>query len=67
MKIQKKKHFFGGGVGGEVGGLRGRGRVGGVRVDVNESRIELFLKIQKKNGGGEGGSMGVRVGGSGWM
>ena len=29
MKIQKKKNFLGGGVG-------GRGRVGGVRVDVNE-------------------------------
>ena len=32
MKIQKKKYFFleGG------GGFGGRGRVGGVRVDVNE-------------------------------
>ena len=32
VKIQKKKFFWGGG-GGSVGG---RGRVGGVRVDVNE-------------------------------
>ena len=32
VKIQKKK-FFGGGGGGSVGG---RGRVGGVRVDVNK-------------------------------
>ena len=40
MKIQKKNIFFwggGGGSGGEVrGGLGGRGRVEGVRVDVNE-------------------------------
>ena len=37
MKIQKKKNFFfwGGGVGGSVGGRWGVG-VGGVRVDVNE-------------------------------
>ena len=35
MKIQKKKICFGGGqVGGMFGG--GGGRVGGVRVDVNE-------------------------------
>ena len=34
VKIQKK-NFFGGGVGGG-GGVSGRGRVGGVRVDVNE-------------------------------
>ena len=32
MKIQKKKFFFFGG----GGGVGGRGRVGGVRVDVNE-------------------------------
>ena len=31
MKIQKKKNFFLGG-----GGVGGRGRVGWVRVDVNE-------------------------------
>ena len=41
MKIQKKIFFFWGGgrSGKEVGGgggLGGRGRVGGVRVDVNE-------------------------------
>ena len=35
MKIQKKKFFFlGGGGGGR--GVSGRGRVGGVRMDVNE-------------------------------
>ena len=35
MKIKKKKKL--GGLGGEVeGGGGGRGRVGGVRVDVNE-------------------------------
>ena len=34
VKIQKKKNFLGGGRGG--GGVGGRGRVGGVRVDVNE-------------------------------
>ena len=33
VKIQKKKIFFGGGVGGSVGGVR---LGGGVRVDVNE-------------------------------
>ena len=33
MKIQKK---FGGGGGSVGGGVSGRGRVGGVRVDVNE-------------------------------
>ena len=39
VKIQKKKiFFFGGGGGGRWGGggSGGRGRVGGVRVDVNE-------------------------------
>ena len=34
MKIQKKKFFFWGGGAGR--GVSGRGRVGGVRVDVNE-------------------------------
>ena len=54
MKIQKKKFFFGGG----GGGLGGRGRVGGVRVDVNQE-LKFFGKFKKKNwGGGEGGSMG---------
>ena len=62
MKI-KKKIFF-------LGGVGGRGRVGGgVRVDVNE--IEVFVKIQKKKlffggGGGRWGGRG-RVGGSEWM
>ena len=34
-----------------------------------ERRIEVFVKIQKKNwGGGQvGGSGGVGLGGSGWM
>ena len=32
MKIQKKNFFFLGG----GGGVGGRGRVGGIRVDVNE-------------------------------
>ena len=35
VKIQKKKKFGGGGCGGG-GPWGGRGRVGGVRVDVNE-------------------------------
>ena len=34
-------------------------------MDVNE-RIEVFVKIQKKIGGG-GGRVGGRGGGSGWM
>ena len=76
MKIRKKKKiFFGGGVGGSVGGVGlGRGQGG------CERRIEVFVKIQKKNifflgggvgGGGSGGrSVGGgrgRVGGSEWM
>ena len=37
MKIKKKIFFWGGGRGGGGGsGVSGRGRVGGVRVDVNE-------------------------------
>ena len=53
-KIHKNK-FRGGGVGRvRVGG-------GGVRVDVNERRFEIFVKILK-NGGGVGSS-GGRVGG----
>ena len=47
------------------GGGRGRGQGG------CERRIEVFVKIQKKNcgGGGRGGSVGGRgrVGGSEWM
>ena len=61
------------GGGGEVGGGGGRGRgQGGC-----ERRIEVFVKIQKKNiflegGGGRGGWVGgsvggVGLGGSGWM
>ena len=36
VKIQKEKFFLGGGGSGGGGGGQGRGRVGGVRVDVNE-------------------------------
>ena len=58
-KIHTTKNRRGGGVG-----------LGGVRVDVNE-RIEVFVKIQKKNlGGGRvrgGGGGRVGGGGSGWM
>ena len=68
MKIQKKKKkFCGGGVrwGGDGGvGLGGQSGC--------ERRIEVFVKIQKKNflGGGGGGGWGVggrwgRVGGGG--
>ena len=62
--------------------MGGRGRVGGVRVGC-EPRIEVFVKIQKKNffggsewmfffGGGGSGGGGVGGGGgsgegSGWM
>ena len=54
MKIQKKKFFWGGGVGVGLGGQSGC-----------ERRIEVFVKIQKKNGGGSvGGGSGE---GSGWM
>ena len=63
MKIQKKKIWGGGGVGGQ---WEGSGWGGGVRVDVNE--IEVFVKIQKNNffgGGGSGGSVGGGSG-SGW-
>ena len=61
MKIQKKK--LGWGREGEGLGLGGQGGC--------ERRIEVFVKIQKKNsvGGGGGGSVGGRgrVGGSEWM
>ena len=60
MKIQKKNIFFLGGSGGEVGG--GRGRVGGVGLGGGrggcERRTEVFVKIQKKNGGGRVGPWG---------
>ena len=74
-KFKKKKSFFG-------GRGRGRGRFGGVRVDVNEGgvnwgcqggcerRIEVFVKIQKKKiggGGCPGGSVSGGGGASGWM
>ena len=61
MKIQKKKIFWGGGVG-------GRGRVGGWGVGVGgqsgcERRVEVLVKIQKKNFGGGGvGGVGGGVG-----
>ena len=64
MKIQKKKNFGGGGVGGGVG-LGGQSGC--------ERRIEVFVKIQKKKigggvgGGGVGGGGWGRVGGSEWM
>ena len=57
MKIQKKI-FLRGGVGGG-GQWEGSGWGGGVRVDVNE------MKIQKKNWGGVGGGV-VGGSGSGW-
>ena len=62
-KIHKKKIFFfwGGGVG-RVGGEGGR--VGRVRVDVNEVLKFLGKFTQKKFGGG--GRAGGQVGGSGW-
>ena len=41
MKIKKKKNWGGGGEG-------GLGRVGGVRVDVDEEN-EVFVKIKKKS------------------
>ena len=53
-KFKKKNIFFfvGGGVPGGGGG-------GGVRVDGGcERRIEVFVKIQKKWGGGGGGQGG---------
>ena len=62
MKIQKKILLWGGG--GQLGG----GRVGWGGQGGCERIIEVFVKIQKKNGGGGGGSgRGVRLGGSGWM
>ena len=66
MKIQKKKKLGGGRV-----GFGGRGRVGGVRVDVNEE-LKFLGKFTKKNRRGGSVAKGVRwgvglVGGSGWM
>ena len=55
---------MGGGGPGGGGGGRGRGQGG------CERRIEVFVKIQKKNfffgGGGRGGGEGGSVGVSGW-
>ena len=45
--------------------MGGSGR-GGVKVDVNERRIEVFVKIKKKKIGGGGGDVGGGGGGSGW-
>ena len=55
---------MGGGSGGGGSGVSGRGRVGGGQGGC-ERRIEVFVKIQKKNflGGGSGEGGGV---GSGW-
>ena len=58
--------FRGGGVGrgGQVGGRVGGGGQGGC-----ERRIEVFVKIQKKNWGGGGGRglVGSGGGGGGWV
>ena len=48
----KKKSAWGVGLGGQGG---------------CEQRIEVFVKIQKKFGGGGGSRRGVRFGVSGWM
>ena len=62
MNSKKKIFFFGGGGGGGV-------RVGLGGQSGCERRIEVFVKIQKKNlgGGGSWGGGGVEGGGSGWM
>ena len=57
------KKWGGGSVGGGGSGLWGGG--GGGQGGC-ERRIEVFVKIQKKMGGGRGGS-GRVFGGSGWM
>ena len=57
MKIQKKK------MGGGLRGFGGRGRVEGGQGGCDR-RIEVFVKIQKKNWAG-GGFRGVRGEGSG--
>ena len=60
MKIKKK--IVGGGGGGRFGGGGGGGvRVGGCQGGC-ERRIEVFVKIEKKNwgGGSGGGGSGVR-------
>ena len=57
---------------GGSGGLVRGGRVGGGGQGGCERRIEVFVKIQKKNnlgglGLGRGGGSGGRVGEPGWM
>ena len=60
--------FFFEGRGGHRGGGGGGGGVGLGGQGGCERRIEVFVKIQKKNflGGGGGGGGGGSVGGSGW-
>ena len=53
---QRIEVFVGGG--GRVGVGGGGGRVGGVRVDVNEE-LKFLGKLKKKNRGGGGGGGGV--------
>ena len=60
MKIRKKYIFFWGGGSGRGEGVFG---VGGGSQGGCEQRIEVFVKIQKKNWGGGAGSGGM--GGSG--
>ena len=62
VKIQKKNFFFFGG----EGGVGGRGRVGGVRVDVNEE-LKFLGKFKKKIGWGGVRGGGWGGGGSGWI
>ena len=49
------------------GGGGGPGRGGGGGQSECERRIEVFVKIPKKIGGGSGLGGRSRVGGSGWM
>ena len=59
MKIQKK-------IGGRGRGWVGDGgRVGGVRVDVNE-KLNFLGKFTKKHSGGGGVREGAQFGGLGW-
>ena len=62
-KFKKIFFFFGGGVGrGVRGGVRGRFGVGRGQGGC-ERRIEVFVKIKKKNEGGRGRVLGLL----GWM
>ena len=70
FKFKKNKIFLGGGGGGGWGGFGG-GESGWGSQDGCERRIEVFVKIQKKNwgGGGSGGGSGgggSGLGGGGW-